>query len=140
MKRRDRNGLMKVFIHELKSRYACARSPQADRAQKTTVSGSQLTREREVTHAPSGIANRAAPAGHRPRVRETRRHKKRCVVMNATGLGILQRNAPPGSKREPGHLIRQVENTRPSVRSTRVHPEASPHGKTPDGQPRIRET
>ena len=88
---------MKVFIPDFVSRYACVHGPLADRAQ-IKVSGSQLTREREVTSTPSGIANGAALAGQRPSVRETRRHRKRCVVMNATGLGILEGNSPQGQR------------------------------------------
>ena len=100
---------MKVFTPDLISRYACVRGPQADHAQKTKVSGRQLTRERKVARATSGIRNRAALAGQRPRVREIRRHRKRCVVTNAGVLGILEGNALQDSKGEPEHLFRQVE-------------------------------
>ena len=95
------------FIPDFISRYSCVHGPLADRAQKN-ISSSHLTHEREVSRTPSGIANGAALAGQRPSVRETRRHKKRCVVINATVLGILEGNSPQGSKREPEHLFRQV--------------------------------
>jgi hypothetical protein len=61
----------------------CVRGPQDDRAQKSKVSGSQLTREREVTRA-QRCNKPTALAGQRPRVRETPRHRKRCVVINAS--------------------------------------------------------
>jgi len=72
---------MRVFIPNLKSWYACARGPQVDHPQKARVGDSQLTRDREVTRAPSVTVHRAAPAGQRPRARETCKPKMRCVVM-----------------------------------------------------------
>ena len=130
---------MKVSTHDSISRYACVHGHQDDHTQKTKVSSSQLTRERKVARALSGIGNRATQAGQRHRVREIHRRRKRYAVTNAKVLGILVGNVLQDLKREPEHLNRQAEKTRPSVRNTRVRPETTSHGKIPDGKLRIRE-
>ena len=141
-KGKDRNGLMNVFITDYMSQYECVCGQQAKRAQKTSISVSQLTHERKDTSEPSGIVNRTALASHRSRVAETRRHMQRCAVKNSMALGISQGNAPTSLKRETEHLTRQVEKTRPSLRNTRVHPTGSLQTKIheqPDARLRIQE-
>jgi hypothetical protein len=113
--------IMKVFVHDFISRYTCAR------AQKTTVIGSQLTREKKVTRAQR--YSKPCSAGKSESSRSRNTQTQEALSYKCHSFGHFARECSSRLKGEPDHLIRQVEKNRPSVRSTRVHPEASPTGK-----------